>query len=265
MKHLLFLSFLINISCLDALKSSPDDEEDEEDEEDDERREGTRQGDCTDGEDNDDDGDIDCDDSGCSDKPACEGDTGSSIDTSDDPDFEQVDFSGQISSSFVFESSMQEEGYENCNYVETFTPASGDVTEADSCSGCTLFGQVDVVAETDCSFYQEGSYTIDLALSEPDEVFYFYSANDGQWMQLFTSDGCNNRFDTNLSSLLIQYRMYLRRRRLLHSHFISKYKLVAQTKIKEGLLSSWLNISLSSLEAVVLLFLMKNYLFVLFQ
>ena len=201
MKHLLFLSFLINISCLDVLKSDADDEEEEEEEEeDDERREGTRQGDCTDGEDNDDDGDIDCDDSGCADKPVCEGDTGSSIDTSDEPSFEQVDFSGQISSSFVFEAVMQEEGYENCSYVEAFTAAGGDVSNADTCSGCTLFGQVDVVTQTDCSFYEESSYTIDLALSEPDEAFYFYSSNEGQWMQLFSSDGCNNGFDTTLSN-----------------------------------------------------------------
>jgi hypothetical protein len=43
----------------------------EEDEEEN-REEGTSQGDCNDGLDNDDDGYIDCDDDGCDSKPACE-------------------------------------------------------------------------------------------------------------------------------------------------------------------------------------------------
>ena len=68
MKRLLFLSFLVQFSCVDFLSKSQEDEEDE----DDERQEGERQGDCVDGSDNDDDGAIDCDDSGCADKPACE-------------------------------------------------------------------------------------------------------------------------------------------------------------------------------------------------
>ena len=77
MIRLLFLYSLLNTACLDFLKSA----EEAEDDDDDERREGQRQGDCTDGEDNDDDDDIDCDDSGCSDKPACNGTSDTAVDT----------------------------------------------------------------------------------------------------------------------------------------------------------------------------------------
>ena len=82
MKHLLFLSFLINNSCLEAFKSAADDEEEEDDNE---RREGTRQGDCYDGEDNDGDGRVDCEDFGCSDKPACDWDVENSVEPSEEP------------------------------------------------------------------------------------------------------------------------------------------------------------------------------------
>ena len=41
-----------------------------------ERREGSEQGDCNDGVDNDEDGEVDCEDVGCEDKPACSSDTG---------------------------------------------------------------------------------------------------------------------------------------------------------------------------------------------
>jgi len=52
------------------------------DDDDDQRSEGDQQGDCTDEVDNDEDGDIDCEDSGCSGKPGCAGtDTGTDTDT----------------------------------------------------------------------------------------------------------------------------------------------------------------------------------------
>ena len=67
------LSYLQGVPTL-LDKLVPEEEEEEEEEE--ERREGERQGDCFDGEDNDGDGYIDCDDQGCGDKPACQDDTG---------------------------------------------------------------------------------------------------------------------------------------------------------------------------------------------
>ena len=85
MKKLLPLSFLLQFGCLDQLlKTAEDDEEKEEKEENNERREGEQVGDCTDGLDNDEDGDIDCDDSGCSNKPACEDQL--ETDTATEPD-----------------------------------------------------------------------------------------------------------------------------------------------------------------------------------
>ena len=69
------------VGCLDFLKEEPKEDEDTE------REEGQQQGDCFDGEDNDEDGDIDCDDDGCFDKPACESeinDTGEDSDTGTD-------------------------------------------------------------------------------------------------------------------------------------------------------------------------------------
>ena len=83
MKRLLFLSFLLTTACLDFLKTEPE----EEDEEDEDPEEGDQIGDCYDGEDNDEDGDIDCDDSGCSTKPAC-------LDTGFDTDTEDTDVEG---------------------------------------------------------------------------------------------------------------------------------------------------------------------------
>ena len=63
----LLFSTLTLVSCLEFLKDS---EEEEEEEEDQNSQEGDAQGDCTDGIDNDEDGNIDCADSGCYDKPA---------------------------------------------------------------------------------------------------------------------------------------------------------------------------------------------------
>jgi len=62
------LSSLLLISCLDFLNKEEPEEEEENDAE---RSEGETQGDCTDGEDNDNDGYVDCDDQGCWERPAC--------------------------------------------------------------------------------------------------------------------------------------------------------------------------------------------------
>ena len=150
MKRLLFLSFLINISCFDILKSTEDEEEDEEDEEDDERREGTRQGDCTDGEDNDDDGDIDCDDSGCSDKPACEGDTDTSTEPDVDPESDTVDFYGEFTDAYQFDPSYEDLGYNDCTITLNISPAYDTITDAASCPYCTVLGYVLYERETNC-------------------------------------------------------------------------------------------------------------------
>ena len=65
---------LLATSCFSTDKDKDEDEDEDETEE--TREEGTRQGDCTDGIDNDDDGYIDCDDQGCDSKPVCDNDTG---------------------------------------------------------------------------------------------------------------------------------------------------------------------------------------------
>ena len=76
--------FFLTTNVLSGCFSDSDKEEDEENE-DDERREGSQVGDCIDGEDNDEDGDIDCDDSGCENTPAC--DDSVIDDTPEDEDF----------------------------------------------------------------------------------------------------------------------------------------------------------------------------------
>jgi hypothetical protein len=72
-----FLTLYMLTACLDRSKYSPDDDDDDDD--DDDEDEGSSAGDCNDGIDNDDDGFIDCNDQGCSGKPACS-DTGSDTD-----------------------------------------------------------------------------------------------------------------------------------------------------------------------------------------
>ena len=64
MKYPLFLVGLL-FACVDSSEQEKQEVLEEE-----ERREGTQQGDCSDGVDNDNDGDLDCEDAGCIDKPA---------------------------------------------------------------------------------------------------------------------------------------------------------------------------------------------------
>ena len=92
------LTLFIQVACLELSDKSSSSDDDGE------RREGGKQGDCFDGEDNDDDGDIDCDDEGCADKPACtdpEDDTGISVETDDDTNNNQgsVQYAGGYSTS----------------------------------------------------------------------------------------------------------------------------------------------------------------------
>ncbi len=77
--HFLILGFMF--SCLE--KPSYDDDDDDEDDDDEESdHEGDNAGECADGQDNDGDGFVDCDDWDCLEKPACtDSDTGSDTDT----------------------------------------------------------------------------------------------------------------------------------------------------------------------------------------
>lgn len=204
MKHLLLLSFLLNISCIGALKSMMEDTEEDNNDKDSsaERKEGQRQGDCTDGEDNDEDGAVDCDDSGCFDKPVCEGEIGIDSgfdDTGTENNNGQVDFYGQASTEFTFSSLYQEQGYNNCQYVEIYSAAADSVTVS-PCSGCSILGKVDVIVETNCDFYEEGSFSADLAIKESFEAIYFYSPSEGNWIRFFSEDNCNELYNPNLSA-----------------------------------------------------------------
>ena len=83
MLKLCFITTLFTISCIGWFKTEP-----EEDEEDEQYRlffEGDQYGDCFDEEDNDEDGLIDCEDPGCTDKPICQDDvdTNNPEDTAD--------------------------------------------------------------------------------------------------------------------------------------------------------------------------------------
>ena len=83
MRWSLVLGLFFSAGCLDFLKEEPEEEEESQG-----REEGKQQGDCLDGVDNDEDGDIDCDDSGCDGKPACESDDTSIIDSGEDTDID---------------------------------------------------------------------------------------------------------------------------------------------------------------------------------
>lgn len=90
MKYWLIFGAVFSVGCLDMLKQD-DAEEEEEDEDDESSEEGDRQGDCSDGEDNDDDGHIDCEDQGCDGKPACESDDTAVVDTGEEDTDTDID------------------------------------------------------------------------------------------------------------------------------------------------------------------------------
>ena len=75
-KNLVLVLCFTMLSCFESKQ-----EEAEED-----RREGESQGDCRDGEDNDNDGNIDCEDAGCKDKPICEETEDTDTDVETEPD-----------------------------------------------------------------------------------------------------------------------------------------------------------------------------------
>ena len=58
MKYIFCASIVVHVGCMG--------------EKEEERKEGEQQGDCRDDEDNDNDGRVDCEDAGCSDKSACQ-------------------------------------------------------------------------------------------------------------------------------------------------------------------------------------------------
>lgn len=214
MKLLLFLSFLVNISCIDALKSATEEEDEDED---DERREGTRQGDCLDGTDNDDDGDIDCEDSGCFDKPACNGDTAVTNDPSDEPNSEPaeepseepseepiiVDFHGQISYTVDYGSELEAEGMYDCLVSDVLTPHTHSATYTDYCPDCTIFGRVNVEREHSCRNWsvEDGSRYFAIAESTQTLQHFTYS-----WNELYSEEECNISRTVNLtdSSMTIE-------------------------------------------------------------
>ena len=134
MKRFLFLSFLLPIACLDFLKEQDTDEEEEEEEEG-ERQEGEQVGDCDDGVDNDEDGDVDCDDSGCFNKPACED---SGIDWEDSGDIEEPDPTLEDNivtwgSSYVSLDLYVENGLSGAEYYWGIVETSGDCVANDWC------------------------------------------------------------------------------------------------------------------------------------
>lgn len=75
MRRLSLWSCFLLVGCLDVLKSSEEAASDNEDTPG-YYLEGEQYGDCFDGMDNDQDGEMDCEDPGCFDKPACSEDTG---------------------------------------------------------------------------------------------------------------------------------------------------------------------------------------------
>lgn len=79
MRNLLCLSILLSISCFEPGKDTENDRQS--------IFEGDTQGDCFDGEDNDEDGLIDCDDPGCYEREVCAGE----VDTADTGEPEDTD------------------------------------------------------------------------------------------------------------------------------------------------------------------------------
>ena len=111
------LAATLTTGCIDQLlKGSEDIEEEEAEDEDEERTEGALQGDCFDGEDNDEDGDVDCEDSGCFDKPVCQDTT----DTGGDSANESVNGSWSLSSSEADCDTSSEASSEYCIQFSRF-------------------------------------------------------------------------------------------------------------------------------------------------
>lgn len=196
MRHLLFLSFLLNTSCLDSEKSDTEEEENE----DTELREGQTLGDCTDGIDNDEDGVTDCEDPVCFDKPACQNDT-AAMDTadtaapSDEPEF--VAFSGEILNVYTGSTS---ENHNDCYQRTIISPAEeGSLDYPDECTGCTIFGYTADDFQTDCNSAspRTGHRTYGLNLEEG--ILYYDTNNEG-WSMVAHPAYCNLSYHSEISS-----------------------------------------------------------------
>lgn len=174
MKHLLFLSFLLNISCFEAEKSEDEEEEDSN------AQEGNIQGDCLDGEDNDDDGYIDCDDSGCTGKPACD----------EDPDAINgaVQIAGYMSQNVDYGAEYEELGYSDCESSSVFIPA-GEAPHAADCPSCDLTGlsEYDIFNSTCAGTMPEA---IEWGVDRATETVYYYTPG-GEWYDILSSDSCS--------------------------------------------------------------------------
>ena len=126
---LLYSNLFLVFGCSGLKERLFEDNEPEEEDEDSHRNEGDRQGDCLDGEDNDEDGYIDCEDQGCDGKPACEADTGiaDTADTEDTDDTgSEIDETGIDTEETEDTQDTQDTGEINASFdVNTISPLYG--------------------------------------------------------------------------------------------------------------------------------------------
>ena len=214
MPHILRLSFLLSLSCLEK-SSETENTEDTEDTEDTEEAltpEGEQLGDCSDGEDNDNDGAIDCEDSGCINATECqESDTGAPDDTdvpddTDDTTDSEPDDSGddsdtdteapqEFSGSLVVEvdyinPTYESIGYEDCTTAYVYTEITDAVMVA-GCPNCTHQWKVDIDFSTDCANENPPENLIgDYAIDTNQNIFYSYSYTYG-WFIPYDTTFCN--------------------------------------------------------------------------
>ena len=183
------LLFFIGVSCIDTSGRSTEKSSDNDD--DDDRREGDRQGDCVDGEDNDNDGDIDCTDSGCSSKPICEGEdsTDPDLDTDSDTDINPQDFSYTAVRTFdiIAEDSGWEQ-YENCT-ITWQGSYSGPAPQ--SCSDCDIEAQFTSTCSDTCSWVDCEAGTISWGIDLDQEKLYGYDQDSESWYENYDSTYCN--------------------------------------------------------------------------
>ena len=101
---------------------------------DDERREGSKQGDCLDGEDNDGDGDIDCEDAGCYDKPICNDET-EDIDVDEDGVRASEDCDDNDPNSTIIDQDADCDGVLTADDCDDNDPNSTTIAQDADCDG----------------------------------------------------------------------------------------------------------------------------------
>ena len=179
MKKLLFLSFLLNISCFGAEKSEEEEEEEEE--------EGDRHGDCFDGIDNDDDGDIDCDDSGCEGKLACDPDAINGA----------VQISGYLSQRIDYGEEYEGMGYSDCESYAELLPA-GEAPHAASCPNCYLTGLSEYYSRASTTCEGEMPETMEWGIDRATETLYYYTS-EGEWSPFLSAEVCTENSESYLT------------------------------------------------------------------